>query len=55
MSPVYVALDLETTGLDPSRDVIIEVGAVKFDGHRELAQLGSLVTRVATSPSRSPN
>jgi len=43
MSPVYVALDLETTGLDPSRDVIIEVGAVKFDGHRELAQLGSLV------------
>jgi len=43
MSPVYVALDLETTGLDPARDVIIEVGAVKFDGHRELAQFGSLV------------
>ncbi len=27
----YVALDLETTGLDPDRDAIIEVGAVRFD------------------------
>jgi DNA polymerase-3 subunit epsilon/ATP-dependent DNA helicase DinG len=27
----YVALDLETTGLDPERDAIIEVGAVRFD------------------------
>ncbi len=26
----YVALDLETTGLDPSRDGVIEVGAVAF-------------------------
>jgi DNA polymerase-3 subunit epsilon/ATP-dependent DNA helicase DinG len=26
----YIALDLETTGLDASRDAIIEVGAVKF-------------------------
>jgi len=30
MSRTYVALDLETTGLDADRDVIIEVGAVKF-------------------------
>lgn len=28
--PVYVALDLETTGLDPDHDEIIEVGAVRF-------------------------
>ncbi|HXF50845.1 MAG TPA: helicase C-terminal domain-containing protein [Dehalococcoidia bacterium] len=28
--PVYVALDLETTGLDPEHDEIIEVGAVRF-------------------------
>jgi len=26
----YVALDLETTGLDPDADAIIEVGAVRF-------------------------
>ena len=28
--PVYVSLDLETTGLDPVADDIIEVGAVRF-------------------------
>ena len=43
MSPLYVALDLETTGLDPSRDVIIEVGAVKFDSHRKLDEFCSFV------------
>lgn len=31
MTSTYVALDLETTGLDPERDRIIEVGAVRFD------------------------
>jgi len=31
----YVALDLETTGLSPSADAIIEIGVVKFrDGNR---------------------
>ena len=30
MPPTYVALDLETTGLDAERDAIIEVGAVRF-------------------------
>ncbi len=29
---IHVALDLETTGLESSRDAIIEVGAVKFQG-----------------------
>jgi predicted DnaQ family exonuclease/DinG family helicase len=30
MPRTYVALDLETTGLDSDRDAIIEIGAVKF-------------------------
>lgn len=30
MNRIYVALDLETTGLDPKRDTIMEVGAVRF-------------------------
>ncbi|MSQ07378.1 MAG: DNA polymerase III subunit epsilon [Dehalococcoidia bacterium] len=31
---ICVALDLETTGLDHTRDTILEVGAVKFQGDR---------------------
>ena len=32
----YVCVDLETTGLDPKRDKIIEIGAVKVvDGRVE--------------------
>jgi len=30
LAPIYVALDLETTGLDPEQEEIIEVGAVRF-------------------------
>lgn len=33
---VWVSLDLETTGLSPDADDIIEVGAVKFQGKRVL-------------------
>ncbi len=43
MPRIYVALDLETTGLDPERDAIIEVGAVKFRGAEVLETFASLV------------
>ena len=41
--PSLVALDLETTGLDPKKDAIIEIGAVRFSGQREEAEFHSLI------------
>jgi ATP-dependent DNA helicase DinG len=43
MNRTYVALDLETTGLDPERDAILEVGAVRF---RVLFSDGTVRTHV---------
>ena len=40
---VIVAVDLETTGIDPSSDRIIEVGLVKFMGSSEMARFSTLV------------
>lgn len=39
----FVAVDIETTGLDRERDAIIEIGAVKFGGNRVEAEWSSLV------------
>src|SRR5262245_56482728 len=39
----YVALDLETTGLDPETDEIIEVAAIRFDTNGVLDTYHSLV------------
>lgn len=40
----WIALDLETTGLSPTDDRIVEVGAVRFDGSgREVAAFERLV------------
>jgi len=38
-----VAIDLETTGLDPGQDAVIEIGAVRFRGPRVEAEWSTLV------------
>ncbi len=37
MEQTYVAVDLETTGLEAKRDKIIEIGAVRVVDGREIA------------------
>jgi len=38
-----VSIDIETTGLSQDRDAIIEIGAVKFKGHRVEAEWSSVI------------
>ena len=35
----YLALDIETTGLSPEKDRIIEIGAVKYRGDKEMENM----------------
>lgn len=46
----FIAFDTETTGLSSVRDVIIEVGAVKFIDGKEKESYGSLVNEKVTVP-----
>ncbi|MBN2163007.1 MAG: 3'-5' exonuclease [Pontiellaceae bacterium] len=39
----FIAFDLETTGTKPQEDMIVEVGAVMFDGCRAVKGFGTLV------------
>jgi DNA polymerase-3 subunit epsilon/ATP-dependent DNA helicase DinG len=43
LSRIIVSLDLETTGLDPQRDTIIEIGAVKFRESEILDRFSALI------------
>ena len=38
-----IALDLETTGLDPQTDAILEIGARRFDGNRVEDEFSTLI------------
>lgn len=38
-----VALDIETTGLDPDKDAVIEIGAVRFKAHRVEGEWSTLI------------
>jgi len=46
-----VAVDIETTGLNPNEDAIIEIGAVKFDGSRVEDEWSTLVNPRRPIPS----
>jgi oligoribonuclease (3'-5' exoribonuclease) len=39
----FIAIDLETTGLDPQRDQILQIGAVAYGGYGEPAEFNTYV------------
>jgi len=48
----FVAIDLETTGLDPTEDEIVEIGAVRFDEGQETDSLAQLIAPDRPLPLR---
>ena len=48
----YVALDLETTGLSPKNDRILEIGAVKIEEGRETGRIATLIDPQMKIPER---
>jgi DNA polymerase-3 subunit epsilon/ATP-dependent DNA helicase DinG len=52
MRDVIVALDLETTGLNPDEDEIIEIGAARFQNGELLDTFGTLINPGRNVPER---
>lgn len=52
VDPTFVALDLETSGLNLDRDVILEVAAVRYRGREVLASFQSLLRPSVQVPLR---
>lgn len=50
--PIRVALDLETTGLHPEQDTILEIAAIKFQGDLILDRFETLVAPGRSIPYR---
>ena len=49
--PIIIAVDIETTGLNPDEDSIIEIGAVKFNGRRVEEEWSTLINPRRPSPA----
>lgn len=47
----YIAFDVETTGLYPSSDRIVEIGAVLFENGKPTKKYGTLVNAMVSIPS----
>lgn len=52
MTEKYVAVDLETTGLDPKQERILEIGAVRVENGRETAVFSRLIDPRREIPAR---
>lgn len=46
----FISVDVETTGLDPRRDAIVEIGAVRIEAGRTVDEIETLVYADRTIP-----
>lgn len=51
--PVYVVIDVETTGLDPVKDAIVQVSALRFFGKKMIDGLNSYINPHRPIPAKA--
>lgn len=51
--PVYVFIDVETTGLSPTKDAIVQISALRFFGNKAIDGLNSYVNPLRPIPQKS--